>query len=166
MAVKLKLNYSNKTPILDPNVVTEPTYIDVMLDFSIGYTRSKELLKEPEVTDIQSITDYGAVSRSLKNLFSTLPGQKILNPAYGLDFRRYLFEPLNERVGYIIGTELYSQVPFYEPRVKVLEVVVTVDYINDCYQIDMSYTVPSLLQKGPDLNRIKLSLSKTGFNIL
>lgn len=166
MAVRLKLNYSDATPVLDPVAVAEPTYKDILLDIEVGYTRSRELLKEPEVQDILAITDYTAVARALKNLFLTLPGQKILNPLFGLDLRKYLFEPVSERIGYIIGEELYKSIPVFEPRVSVSDVIVTANLQQECYVINLTYTVPSLRDNDKNLNTIKVSLTKSGFNII
>ena len=83
MAVKLDFLQSN-LPITPPQIGEEYLYKDLMLDLTIDYTRSTQLLKNQEVKDVKAIFEYDAVARSLRNAFETLPGQKILNPLFGL----------------------------------------------------------------------------------
>ena len=165
MAVKLDFLQSN-LPITPPQIGEEYLYKDIKLDLAIHYSRSTQLLKELEVKDIQPLYDYDAVSQSLKNAFQTLPGQKILNPTYGIDLRRYLFSPVNRRVAYVIGLDLLETVPIMEPRVNVLNIEVIPDPDPNEYIVNLVYNVPTLLKKDIDVKRLNLSLNKNGFQII
>jgi phage baseplate assembly protein W len=165
MAVKLDFLQS-ELPITPPQIGEEYLYKDLMLDLTIDYTRSTQLLKELEVKDVKAIFEYDAVVRSLRNAFETLPGQKILNPTFGIDMRRYLFAPVSRRVAYVIGLDLLDTVPVMEPRVNVLNIeVIPQPDINE-YIVNLTYNVPPLLKKDIDVKRLNLSLSKNGFQII
>ena len=71
-------------------------YNDLHLDFTPvyysppygAYTQNNELLRNQEIVDIVADYDLGAIRNSLVNLFTTIPGQKILNPLFGLNLDR------------------------------------------------------------------------------
>ena len=143
-----------------------PLFKDLLLDLQLGYTYSPELLKERQIKDLGCITDYAAVDQSLRNLFNTIPGQKILNPIYGLDLRIYLFEPVNKRVRLIIATQLLASVPFFEPRVVVELVDVISNPDDNQYEIILKYRVPTLEQKTREVKTLKANLNINGFTII
>lgn len=170
MAVKLDFLQTTPAVVAAPTQQTQQVsylYKDLLLDLLLSYTRSPQLLKTQEVKDATPIYDFKAVSQSLKNLFSTLPGQKILNPLYGLDLRKYLFENVSTSVGYIIGLELYDSVPLFEPRVAITNLNVIADPENNQYIIDLTYVVPTL-QVGVDTKtqQINVTLNQNGFTIV
>lgn len=170
MAVKLDFLQTTPAVVAAPTQQTQQIsylYKDLLLDLLLAYTRSPELLKNQEVKDATPIYDFRAVSQSLKNLFSTLPGQKILNPLYGLDLRKYLFENVSTSVGYIIGLELYDSIPLFEPRVVVTNIDVVADPENNQYIIDITYVVPTL-QVGVDTKsqQVNVTLNQNGFTLV
>ena len=70
--------------------VSDALYRDLKLDLQVNYTQNTQLEKKRERKDIQVEQDLGAIKKSLFNLFTTIPGQKILNPVYGLNLTQYL----------------------------------------------------------------------------
>lgn len=167
MAVKLDFLESD-IPSTTPPAEVEPSYLfkDLKLDLAIDYTQSAELLKTQEVKDVQAIYDYAAVAQSLRNVFQTLPGQKILNPTFGVDLRRYLFTNVNTRVGYIIGLDLADTVPVMEPRIRIVKIKVSPLPETNEYIIDFQYIVPALLNNTVDVARLDITLNKDGFKIV
>ena len=166
MAVKLDL-LQTQAQVNDTQLDVPFLYKDLLLDLKIDYTRSPELLKTQEVSDVTAIFDYRSIAQSLNNLFRTLPGQKILNPVYGLDLRKYLFENVNVSVGYIIGLELNDLIPIFEPRVYVTKINVESDAENNQYNIDISYIVPTLqVTSDNKMEKLSVALTQTGFTII
>ncbi len=143
-----------------------PLFKDLQLDLQLGYTYSPELLKDKQIKDLSSITDYGAVDQSLRNLFNTIPGQKILNPEFGLDLRTYLFDPVNIRVGQIIGTDLLTSIPYFEPRVAIDLVDVISNEDDNQYEIILKYRVPSLETRNREIRVLRANLNADGFKII
>jgi len=166
MAVKLDF-LQTQAPVNDTQLDVPFLYKDLLLDLKIDYTRSPELLKTQEVSDVTAIFDYRSIAQSLNNLFRTLPGQKILNPVYGLDLRKYLFENVSVSVGYIIGLELNDLIPIFEPRVYVTKINVESDAENNQYNIDISYIVPTLqVTSDNKMEKLSVALTQTGFTII
>lgn len=119
-------------------------YADLHLDLTDRYTIKNNFNQIPEVNDFKLDYDINAITNSLRNLFTTSPGDKILNPEYGLDLRRYIFEPASIEVANLIRREIYSKVASYEPRVTVTSVNITIlEDVNE-YNITIYMDVPAL----------------------
>mgnify|MGYP003331434693 CR=1 FL=1 len=67
------------------------TYKDLELDLSVEYTKSNPLNSYKEQKDISGDFDVNAIKNSIFNIFTTIPGQKILNPIFGLNLLYFLF---------------------------------------------------------------------------
>jgi phage baseplate assembly protein W len=139
----------------------EYLYSDLTLDLEFGYTKSNELLKLNEVRDLKLSYNYNAIKNSIFNLFNTPKGQKPLNPEFGLNINRYLFNGLSESIAYVIGNDILDNLSRFEPRVKVLNVDVAVDEPKFQYIITLVVVVPNIKKD----NKIKLvgTLSNSGF---
>jgi len=92
--------------------------------------------------DIRVSYDLQAISNSLANLFNTIPGQRFLFPEYGADLRRFLFLPITEGNGQIIGNAIFRSIQIFEPRVIPKQVDVELDPDNSQYIIIAAYEVP------------------------
>lgn len=119
-------------------------YMDLHLDLEVSDNINNFLYQENEIKDIKINYDIDALKNSLYNLFTTTPGEKILNPDYGLDLRQYLFSPATVEVAENIRDEIYRQVRVYETRVKLSDVHITIfEDVNE-FDIYIYYSVPSL----------------------
>jgi phage baseplate assembly protein W len=135
-------------------------YADLHLDLQEKYNISSNLFENREINDFQVDYDIDAVKNSLYNLFTTTPGEKILNPEYGLDFKQYLFVPATVDVAKYIRDEIYSQVARFEPRVRIVNVNITIlEDVNE-FDINIYYNVPTL-----NIHNISLfgTLSRNGY---
>lgn len=161
MAIKIKSLEVDK--LSQDSIKNGFLYKDLFLDISPEYSYNKQLHKKEYVKDIQALFDIESVKNSIKNAFLTSPGEKILNPTYGIDLRRFLFRPITVFIEDIIRSEITSKLPIMEPRVTVSNVVV--NGIPDQNQIDIEFEidVPSLNVYGLQL---KSQLSNTGYVIL
>lgn len=135
-------------------------YADLHLDLQENYNVSSNLFQKPEINDFKIDYDIDAIKNSLYNLFTTTPGEKILNPEYGLDFKQYLFLPATVDIAKYIRDEIYSQVARYETRVKVINVNITIlEDVNE-FDINIYYNIPSL-----NIHNISMfgTLSRSGY---
>ena len=155
--------------IEQPNKTTKKyTYSDLHLDFVPiyniapfgSYTQNNELLRDKEIVDIVTDYDLGAIRNSLFNLFTTIPGQKILNPYFGLNLMQYVFESCDEDTANMIGNQIVSGVTTFEPRITLTKVRVLADPSNLQYNINISFKVPTLNNTSFQLSGI---LSNSGF---
>lgn len=62
------------------------------------------------------------VAQNLKNLILTEPGEKIMDPTFGVGLNSYLFENFNSTTVGRIKTRIYKQVEKYLPFVEILAV--------------------------------------------
>jgi phage baseplate assembly protein W len=144
------------------------TYSDLHLDFIPiyndvpfgSYTQNNELLRDKEIVDIVADFDLGAIRNSLFNLFTTIPGQKLLNPYFGLNLMQYVFEACDEDMGNVIGNQIVSGVTTFEPRVNLTKVQVIAIPDNQQYTINLSFRIPTLSNTSFQLQGI---LSTSGF---
>lgn len=138
------------------------TYTDLKLDLSLDYTKNNQFLKRKEIKDLKIDYDYAAVRNAIYNLFTTVPGQRILNPYFGLDLVKYLFMPVDEDTARLIGNVVLKGITAFEPRVRVNNINVTADEINQQYEISLILTLVTI----DPVSGFKLVgiLSNTGFN--
>ena len=119
-------------------------YKDLKLDMEAAYSRNNQLNKNEYLKDVQAIFDVQAVQNSVANCFLTSPGQKILNPTFGVDLRRFIFEAVDDFVADIIQNDIETKLPIMEPRVAVKNVSVVADEENQQYDIDLRIDIPTL----------------------
>lgn len=120
-------------------------YTDLHFDYNYTSNNSKQQLAASNTAnDLQVDTNYKAISNSLLNIFNTSPGEKILNPRFGADLRKYLFEPITEPTANVIGDVIVQAIDLYEPRVNIEQVVVIPFPDQNEYLIAVYLTVPAI----------------------
>jgi hypothetical protein len=74
-----------------------PIYVDLHLDMDL----EKSIGLGDRVVgskDILADTDIEAVKNSMRNIFSTKKGEKVLNPEFGCSLEKYLFSPVKSQL--------------------------------------------------------------------
>lgn len=138
----------------------EFTYTDLELDLVIDYTKNNSLYNISEQKDIRADYDIDAIKNSLYNIFTTMPGQKILNPTFGLNILYFLFTGISELNGRRLGETILKGITKFEPRVKVEYINVMTDIENQQYTIDMIISVPTL---NINMFSIQGTLAESGY---
>jgi phage baseplate assembly protein W len=95
-------------------------------------------------SDIRVSSDEGAILNSIKNIFTTVPGQKVLNPSFGVNLVQWLFEPCSDFNAREIGEAVVNGIERFEPRVVVNGVTVLQDPDRNEYQIKLALLMPQL----------------------
>ena len=113
--------------------------------------------------DIKVSYDEGAIMNSLRNIFTTTPGEKTLNPRFGVNLSRWLFEPCNDFTARELAETILSGIEAFEPRVSVKTVQVIANKMKNEYIIKLVITIPSLsiIEKTYDA-----ILNQPGFDFL
>lgn len=154
-----KITITGLPQVADP----DKNYIfkDIHLDLQVKYLINGNFNQKLEIRDFLSDFDLNAIKNSLRNLFLTMPGQKILNPTYGLDLKQFLFEPITTSNATELERVIYGEISFYEPRVEVRNILVEAKPEEQEYDITISLAIPSL-----NINNVQLkgTLSSAGFN--
>ena len=136
------------------------TYTDLELDLIVDYTKNSALNNIREQSDIRTDYDVNAIKNSIFNIFTTIPGQKILNPTFGLNLLYFVFTGITTSNARSLGDIILKGINKYEPRVNVDNVNITTDIENQTYTIDMILSVPTLNINGLE---VKASLAESGF---
>ena len=120
------------------------TYSDLHLDLVYSYTRNNELLRQREIKDIVADYDYAAIKNSIFNIFTTIPGQKILNPEFGLNLLQHVFKPCDTFTARQIAKDIYAGITRFEPRVNVVDVEVIAVPDQSLYEVSLTINVPQV----------------------
>jgi len=130
---------------VDTDIITGSTYTDITMDAQPNDLQmNSNLYKPTNSTDIAVSVDEGAIRNSIVNIFNTIPGQKILNPEFGLDLKRFLFDPLTDFTAKVIGDTIYKGIDRWEKRVRIVNIDVRQDYDNYQYVIALTLLIPKL----------------------
>ena len=121
-------------------------YRDLYLDITYSKLVSKNINFPNPIRggDIKISEDVAAIENSLQNLFSTRPGQRILYPEYGMNLDYYLFQPISQQAGEMIGNSILNEVSKYEPRVTIISINVIAQPDNNQYIITIYMNIPVL----------------------
>lgn len=138
MAIKI----SNLQKLSKQFEVDEYLYKDLHLDFK----KSKNVINSLNVTiergDIEADFDKSAIKNSLRNLFNTKPGERLLFPNYGLNLYQFVFEPITDYVAQLIGEQIVKAIETYEPRVMVRQCNITAVPDDHVYEITLVLEFP------------------------
>jgi phage baseplate assembly protein W len=85
--------------------------------------------------DLITIKNETAIARSIRNLVLTQPGERFFNQNLGSKVNRSLFENIDEISASIIRDEVENTIRNYEPRVSLIDVIVTPKF--DDYEFDV-----------------------------
>ena len=152
VAVKKKLDWLTGSTVKEKDSFSpsaQHLYVDLKLDLKQG--RSYQIDKneiQSSVTnlnkDLECIYDTECILHSLFELFRTPKGARILVPTYGTDLYTYIGQAITELKCSAIETMLKYDIKKWEPRVKVLNVVVTPEKDNSTINIEIYIEIPEI----------------------
>jgi len=129
----------------DTTTQDDHLYSDIHLDLVNDYKVKANFPKDKaELVDIKVAYDVEAVKNSLTSIFSTIPGQRLLLPEFGLDIRRFLFAPVSDGTAYVIGELMNEAIEKWEPRVVVNQLSIFPNADDHRYDITLDMSIPSL----------------------
>ena len=91
--------------------------------------------------DLIALKNENAIARSIRNLVLTYPGERFFNPNLGSKVSRSLFENIDEISASIIKDEIENTINNYEPRVDLINVVVSPNYDNNEFNVTVNYYI-------------------------
>ena len=160
MAIKLDILRDNK----NTDAYRKFSYADLKLDLELNsHIPSTPVGAPKNAADLKISYDENAIFNSIRNVFNTKKGQKILNPNFGLDLERFLFESITRDNAEMIGRTIHEELPVYEPRINIHNVNVIAKPDDNQYQIDISIIIPSLDNRSATSTGI---LTDEGFNYI
>lgn len=130
-------------------MTTIPTrsYKDLDLDLTV----------HPNTGDLVYLKDAAAIKRSIKNLILTMIYERHFNDTYGSLVYNMLFNPMSYFTAVSISRSIEAAISMYEPRAKLIEVLVVPDAQEQGYEISISFNI---LNRTESLQEIKLFLER------
>jgi len=114
----------------------------------LAYGYSAKLPLQYDPTDgpyglLKSIKSVG--SQNLKMLVLTNPGERIMNPDFGVGISRFIFEQEGVFESGAIKNRILSQVESYLPYIKIsnIDLFERTD-LSNTYQLTINYFIPSI----------------------
>ena len=105
--------------------------LPLVLDSSDGYAMLKSIRK--------------LVKQNLKMLILTNPGERVMEPDFGVGLKRYLFENYGTGTEAQIDTKIREQVGKYLPAVTIIRVAFgTTDPDHNFLGISIFYSIPDI----------------------
>tara|TARA_R110001583_G_scaffold7889_7_gene38559 strand:- start:1259 stop:2011 length:753 start_codon:yes stop_codon:yes gene_type:complete len=124
--------------------------------------RNNNLNTRSEIRDVGGIFDIQSVEGSIDNILKTDPGQKILNPTFGIDLKEFIFpERFDDYFAWKMETKIWDELPGQELRIIVQDVKVTPNPDKREWNIAITYDVEALKAYGLTWSTI---LNGTGKN--
>jgi len=140
------------------------SYADLKLDLDLSsHIPSTPVGVGKNAVDFRLSYDENAIFNSIRNIFNTKKGQKILNPIFGLDLEVFLFDNISRENADIIGKTIYEELPIYEPRITVDSVNVIARPDDNEYEISITIIIPLLDNKAASATGI---LTEGTFNYI
>jgi hypothetical protein len=114
--------------------------------------------KHPVTNDVVVSRDASAIKQAIVNVLLTNKGERLMNPRYGSDIRRFLFEPLDYGTGFQIKRNIQDTLDRFEPRVNVIDIKCTPNFQDNGFDVELQYRI-----KGTDNppTAIEFFLSRT-----
>ena len=90
---------------------------------------------------VAMISDEADIQSSLEILLSTGIGERILQPTYGCDLKKMLFEPLDTSLKAYIKDLIKSAILYHEPRIKLDDISLLAKSDEGLIEIILEYTI-------------------------
>ena len=91
--------------------------------------------------DLIAIKNVNAITRSIRNIVLTIPGEKFFDPDFGSNVSNLLFENVDDITASQIQEEIEFSINNYEPRVRLTNVEVIADNDNASFDTIITYEV-------------------------
>ena len=148
---------------LDPHVGPDYAfkYKDIKLDLEYNTVNSNLPDDTSQGTkDLMDLKDMNDIKQSIFNLFNTKPGQKLLNPAFGLDLSHYCFEPVTQITADHLARTILVEGPGQEPRITITQLKVVGDVESGTYNISFNLEIPD---NDIEVRLVKGKINSDGF---
>ena len=91
--------------------------------------------------DLIALKNANAISRSIRNIVFTTPGEKFFNEDFGSDVSRSLFENIDDLTASNIRDQIRRSIINFEERVDLREVVVLPAFDRNAFDVIIIYDI-------------------------
>ena len=91
--------------------------------------------------DLITLKNENAIARSVRNIVSTTPGEKLFDPDFGSSVSEILFENVDDITAISIEDEIKNCLANYEPRVELIDVEVDPNFDENQFDVLITYRI-------------------------
>ena len=106
----------------------------------------------PLNSDLIALKNENAISRSIRNLILTVPGDKPFQPDLGSEVYESLFETLDQITASSIQQQIENTIIKYEPRVDLKDVFVKANIPNNAFDVLIDYEIIGIEASRQQIN--------------
>lgn len=128
-----------------------------MADSTIYYSDISKIGKDfVGNKDISTLTNEQALLESVKNILSTEPGERVMNPTFGCNLSKYLFNPLDRVTMASMKIEIQNAIGRFENRIEKLVIDIKEDVENSTIEIVVMFN----MKTSDKVQTLKIQLNK------
>lgn len=105
---------------------------------------SMSFQSNPLTFDLIALRDANAIARSIRNIITTRPGEKLFNPNFGTKITDSLFELLDDTTADEIKDQIRLSINRFEPRVRYINSIVEPKYDENAFNVKIIYQIVGL----------------------
>lgn len=111
---------------------------DIYSDFNQNF------LPHPNTGQISRKINIDAVKLALRNLILTNKYERLRNPDFGTNIRKYLFERFDGNIEMELKIEIEDAVQKYEPRVRILDIDIDQQPDDNAIYIKIEFSINTI----------------------
>jgi phage baseplate assembly protein W len=106
----------------------------------------------PLTDDLIAIKNQTAISRSIRNLVLTTPGERFFNNGLGSQVNNLLFENVDDLTASSVKSEIENTIINFEPRVKLLSTKVSANPDSNEFDVIITYEIVGIEAEAQQLS--------------
>tara|TARA_B100001123_G_scaffold201727_1_gene228899 strand:- start:162 stop:710 length:549 start_codon:yes stop_codon:yes gene_type:complete len=134
----------DNTAAVSSNAIFRDIYLD--LDTTSFFTTNRLDAKE-SVKAIRILEDEACILQSIRNILTTSPGQKLLNPNFGVNLGKLLFNPIDIQQAHFMAEVISKELQRQEPRARFTGVHVEAQPDESSYSVYIKAVIPNLSKR-------------------
>lgn len=88
------------------------------------------------------VSDTEDIAESIRIILSTIPGERLMQPKFGCNLRKLVFEKIDTTLIARLNHLIYHALLDFEPRINFLEAeIIDRDELNGILQIQVNYSI-------------------------
>ena len=158
------LRRSNNTPSPDQDVysidksaaiASDSVFRDIYLDLeTTSYFTTNRLDVKESAKDVRTLVDEDEVIQSIRNILTTSPGQKLLNPRFGVNIGDLLFEGVTFERAHFMAEVISKELTRQEPRATFTNVHVVASPDQASYTVNITAVIPALSKRQINISGV------------
>ncbi len=131
--VELQRQWVNRRFSLGDSMAVERSFLGKGWGFPPTFNKSSKT--------VEMLSDEPDIRSSLEILLSTNVGERVMQPKYGCNLHRLLFEPVDTTLQAYIKDLIKTAILYFEPRIILNDVVLVAQPLEGRIDIEIDYTI-------------------------